>query len=126
MSEYARHITGKWGEDVACKYLQMKGYKIYLRNFSCRQGEIDIIAKDKREIVFIEVKTRNNESYGKPVDSVNNIKQKHIYEASRYFAYSNHLENSYIRYDIIEILKKDKYYINHIKNVEIKKFPAKI
>lgn len=119
MSEYARHILGKSGEDIACKYLENEGYIIYLRNFRCKQGEIDIIAKDKKEVVFIEVKTRSNKKYGKPVDAVNSIKQKHIYEASKYFVYYNHLENSYIRYDVMEILKKEKYYINHIKNVDI-------
>lgn len=120
MSEYIRHILGRCGEDIACKYLQNKGYIIYLRNFKCRQGEIDIIARDKKELVFIEVKTRSNKEYGKPVDAVNKAKQKHIYEASKYFVYSNHLENNYIRYDVIEILKREKYYINHIRNVEIK------
>ena len=52
---YQRHILGKTGEDIATQYLIQKGYKIVERNFYCRQGEIDIIAKDKNELVFIEV-----------------------------------------------------------------------
>ncbi len=51
---YARHEIGKEGEEEATKYLERQGYQIVQRNFSCRQGEIDIIAKDKKEYVFIE------------------------------------------------------------------------
>ena len=48
---YASHEFGKQGEDYACQYLETKGYQIIQRNFSCKQGEIDIIAKDKEEYV---------------------------------------------------------------------------
>ena len=54
---------GNIGEDIACKYLKNIGYRIIERNFSCKQGEIDIVAKDKNEYVFIEVKTRKNVFY---------------------------------------------------------------
>ena len=55
-----RQELGKEGEDFAADYLQKQGYEIIDRNFECKQGEIDIIAKDKNEYVFIEVKTRQN------------------------------------------------------------------
>ena len=58
---YLRHEIGKLGEDLAIKYLKEKGYEIIERNFRCKQGEIDIIAKAKEEYVFIEVKTRTNQ-----------------------------------------------------------------
>ena len=54
-----RQELGKEGEDFAADYLQKQGYEIIDRNFECKQGEIDIIAKDKNEYVFIEVKTRH-------------------------------------------------------------------
>lgn len=115
---YKRHEIGKLGEDLACKYLQDKGYKILERNFETRQGEIDIIALDKSEIVFIEVKTRSNISYGKPAEAVNEIKQNHLIKTIEYYIYSRHLENEFIRIDIIEIyLWKNKYRVNHIKQV---------
>ena len=121
MSDYERHILGNNGEKIASEYLEKNNYEIIKRNFRCKQGEIDIIAYDNknREYVFVEVKTRTNFEYGKPVDSVNKMKQKHIVSATKYYTYLHNLENKYIRFDIIEIYKKDQYIINHIKNVEI-------
>jgi putative endonuclease len=121
MSDYERHILGNNGEKIASEYLEKNHYEIIKRNFRCKQGEIDIIAYDNknREYVFVEVKTRTNFEYGKPVDSVNKMKQKHIVSATKYYIYLHNLENEYIRFDIIEIYKKDQYIINHIKNVEI-------
>lgn len=121
MSDYERHILGNNGEKIASEYLEKNHYEIIKRNFRCKQGEIDIIAYDSknREYVFVEVKTRTNFEYGKPVDSVNKMKQKHIVSATKYYIYLHNLENKYIRFDIIEIYKKDQYIINHIKNVEI-------
>ena len=113
---YQKHEIGKIGEDIAVRYLQEQGYLIVERNFQCKQGEIDIIAKDKEEIVFLEVKTRTNESYGKPKEAVNVTKKKHIYNSAGYYVYLQHLENKPIRIDVIEIYKKkEKYILNHIK-----------
>ena len=67
---YKSHITGKIGEKVAQEYLIKNDYEILVKNFRCKQGEIDIIAKDKNELVFIEVKTRTNKKYGNPIDAV--------------------------------------------------------
>jgi putative endonuclease len=117
---YARHVIGKEGENIAVKFLIQKGYKIIERNFQCRQGEIDIIASDKNEIVIIEVKTRKCLKYGKPAEAVNENKQKHIYKAAEYYLYIKNLEKKYVRIDVIEVyIKEDKYYINHIKNMNI-------
>lgn len=115
---YESHITGRIGEELAINYLQRKGYKIIEKNFQCRQGEIDIIAKDKDEIVIIEVKTRKCLEYGKPAEAVNETKKKHIYKATEYYLYIKKIEKTYIRIDVIEVyIKENKYYINHIKNI---------
>ncbi len=115
---YDRHILGKIGEDIASEFLQKKGYKIIQKNFKCRQGEIDIIAKDKNELVIVEVKTRKSLEYGAPVDAVDNNKRKHIYKVAEYYLHINKLENIFIRFDVIEIfVKNKKVYINHLKNV---------
>ena len=116
---YKRHILGIEGENIACKFLKSKGYKILLKNFRCRQGEIDIIAKDENEIVFVEVKTRGNFNYGSPSEAIDRNKRNRIIKASKYFLYVKKLENRNIRFDVIEIIKKDKFYVRHIKNVEL-------
>ena len=68
---YLRHEIGKIGEDIAVSYLEKLGYIIIERNFIANQGEIDIIAKDKKEFVFIEVKTRTSMQFGRPVEAIN-------------------------------------------------------
>ena len=75
---YQRHELGQIGEELAALYLERNGYKIIERNFRYKKYEIDIIAKYNKELVFIEVKTRSNKIYGRPIEAVNNIKQKHI------------------------------------------------
>lgn len=114
---YQRHETGKVGEDIATTYLQQIGYEIIQRNFECKQGEIDIIAKDKDEIVFVEVKTRASALYGEPKDAVDRIKKKHIYRSAEFYIYIKHLENHPVRMDVIEVYKKQgKFKVHHIKN----------
>ena len=111
---------GKLGEDLATKYLETLGYQIIERNFRCKVGEIDIIAKDKDEVVFIEVKSRKILSYGKPGDAVDRIKRKHIYRAAEYYLLIHNGLDIYTRIDVIEVyLNKEKYRINHIKKAVI-------
>ena len=116
---YFKQRIGKLGEDLAYQYLQKNNYKIIEKNFTCRQGEIDIIARDnrKKELVLIEVKTRTNFKYGNPCEAVNNQKKKHIYYAGQYYIYKNRIKNIPIRLDVIEIyIKNGTYHLNHIKN----------
>lgn len=115
---YFKQRIGKLGEELACKYLENNNYEIICRNFACRQGEIDIIAKDnnEKELVFIEVKTRSNFKYGMPSESVNEKKRKHIYKAGKYYLYKYKIQNIAIRLDVIEIyIKNGTYYLNQIK-----------
>ena len=113
---YQRHETGKIGENIAVCYLKNNGYQIIQRNFECKQGEIDIIAQEKEEYVFIEVKTRTNIKYGKPKEAVDKTKKKHLYGAVEYYTYLKKIENRPIRIDVIEIYKRqEKYFVHHIK-----------
>lgn len=65
-----KSIVGKKGEDLACSYLENLHYQILERNFHTRFGEIDIIAREKKALIFVEVKTRRSQSYGSPAESV--------------------------------------------------------
>ena len=113
---YINQEIGKLGEDIAVNYLKQKGYKILDRNFECRQGELDIIALDEKEIVFIEVKTRTSNRYGYPSEAVNKIKQKHMLQTIKYYLYVRNLSDEFVRIDVIEVYIKDNLYkVNHIK-----------
>ena len=97
------------------------GYEIIDRNFMCRVGEIDIVAKDKNEFVFIEVKTRSNGCFGRPREAVDDYKQKHIYRSTRYYLHIHGLDNAFVRFDVIEVyLLNGKYKVRHLKQVDIK------
>ena len=85
---------GDAGEKIARLYLERNKYKIVETNFRGKQGEIDIIAKDKNELVFIEVKTRKSIKYGKPAEAVNYIKQNHIYKTAEYYIFKNKIKNT--------------------------------
>jgi putative endonuclease len=67
---------GKWGEDLTSKYLQKLGFTILETNFHTRYGEVDIIAREGDELVFIEVRTRSNASYGEAIESITEHKIK--------------------------------------------------
>lgn len=110
--------VGNFGEMLVITYLENLNYEILDRNYFTKYGEIDIIAKDKEEYVFIEVKTRTSSKYGRPVEAINSNKEKHIQKASKVYIYLNRLENKFIRYDIIEVYfgNENKYYINHLRN----------
>lgn len=109
---------GNYGENIAVQFLEKSNYEIIERNFLCKQGEIDIIAKRKHEIVFIEVKTRTNKKYGKPREAVNFVKKEHIWNSAKYYLYINDLFYEYIRFDVIEVcLDNNKVCVNHLKNI---------
>ena len=111
-------LKGNFGEDIVNRYLDKYGYEVLTRNFRCKFGEIDIIFKDKNEIVFAEVKTRNSDEYGNPAESVTYFKKKHIYNVAKFFLYITNLSNEFVRFDVIEVyLNNKKPIINHIKNV---------
>lgn len=115
---YQKHIIGKLGEDEATKYLEQNGYKILDRNFSCKRGEIDIIALEKEEIVFIEIKSRTNKEYGLPREAVTKQKINHILKTAEYYLYVRKLENLPVRIDVIEIfIRNNTIKINHLKQV---------
>ena len=76
---------GSKGEDLACKYLQRQGYKILERNYRIRGGEIDIVAREKETLVFVEVKTRYSHEYGLPEESITPWKIKALLKTARFY-----------------------------------------
>lgn len=114
-------LLGKKGEKFTIKYLKKHKYKILLRNFNNHIGEIDIIAANKEYIVFVEVKTRQDDTLLPPRFSVDTKQKNNIINTSEYFMrkYKTDLKR---RYDISEVLvdKKGDMSINYIENAFIK------
>ena len=109
---------GSWGEDLASDYLLKNGYKILEKNYRNNYGEIDIIAKKKRVVVFIEVKTRSGRSFGLPEEAVNKTKQVRLIKISEKYILDNKIKENY-QIDVIAIEKdniKGKINLRHLKN----------
>jgi len=70
--------TGKLGEEIAKNYLEKKGYKILEQNYKTKYGEIDLVARDGRDLVVVEVRTKKGEMFGSPEDSLNKKKLRKI------------------------------------------------
>lgn len=99
-----RKKIGEVGEQEAIKYLVRNRYKILIRNFRCRFGEIDIIARDGEYIVFIEVKTRKDCRFGVPSEAVSYHKRHKIIKVAQYYLLQKRLEDINVRFDIVEVI----------------------
>ena len=112
--------TGVLGENAACLYLQKKGYQILERNFRKSYGEVDIIALDSSTLVFVEVKTRSNSSYGTPFDAISSSKLVQIKKTGEFYKFILHSElPEDMRIDAVGVIVEGKRIksIEHIKNV---------
>jgi len=108
---------GHLGETAAMSFLQTKGYIILETNYQTKIAEIDIIAKDKDCICFIEVKTRRSLKKGLPKESITYSKQKKIILGASFYLKTNKQMNSKVRFDVVEVVeKKGEFDINLIKN----------
>jgi putative endonuclease len=96
--------TGVIGENISERYLLKEGYEILERNFRCRLGEIDIIARRGSYICFVEVKTRHGNFFGNPCEAVNHIKQKRIWRIAEFYIQKNKLFDFSFRFDVIEVV----------------------
>ncbi len=116
--EQNKRKTGNYGEELACRFLKNLGYEIIEQNYQFGHGEIDIIAKDKETLVFVEVKYRQNLEYGPPELSIPISKQKQIRKTAEAYLYKNDIKDQQCRIDFIAILhlKDSKPQINHIFN----------
>jgi putative endonuclease len=99
---------GSFGEELALQFLIEKGYCIIEKNFRCRLGEIDIIARNNDYITFIEVKTRYNNHFGSPCEAITFSKQKKLYKLAQVYILQKKLHNCNFRFDVVEILIQPK------------------
>jgi putative endonuclease len=100
-----RHLSlGRWGEDVASSYLIRQGMKILGRNVRTPVGEIDIVARCRRTLVFVEVKTRRGLFHGYPQEAVGMAKQRQILRAAQWYVNEQRLEKLQARFDVVAVL----------------------
>ena len=99
---------GKEGEEIAIRFLKKNGYKIIERNYVCKVGEMDIIAREKDTLVFIEVKTRTSTAFGPPQLAVNSTKQMQLSKVALYFLKEKCLEDIKARFDVVAIVVRPK------------------
>ncbi len=100
---------GEGGEEMAARYLAEKGLQIVDRRVRCRGGELDIVARNGREWVFVEVKTRSQSRFGSAAEALTPAKVRHFARAVKEYVHRNNLDNEPIRCDLIAIdIKPDE------------------
>jgi len=109
---------GKTGEERALAYFKKAKYKIIKKSFRLHRGEIDIIAYDRKTLVFVEVKTRRKETFGLPEEAVTPAKQQKIRRLAEAFLALNGFRDIECRFDVLSLTEQEdgNYLICHIKN----------
>ncbi|GAB3729530.1 YraN family protein [Amycolatopsis oliviviridis] len=95
---------GRWGEDLAVRHLEKTGYVVLSRNWRCRDGELDLVATDRKRLVFCEVKTRTGLAFGTPAEAVTPLKADRIRRLAYQWQHAFMLRWCPVRYDIIAIV----------------------
>ena len=99
-----RKKIGNKAESLACRLLTNKGLKVIERNFRCKTGEIDIVAKDDKYIAIVEVRSTTNYSFHDPLDSFTPLKIRRLRVLSQIWLNSHGMQDTYIRFDIITVV----------------------
>ena len=103
MTPVDRLGLGRQGEDLAAAYLAAQGYRLVQRNYRCRLGEIDLVAWDGRELVFIEVKTRSTRTFGSSAEAVSSQKQARLLRLADCFLQEHRLSDAPCRFDVVAV-----------------------
>lgn len=112
-----RSEVGRKGERLALSHLKRLGYRIVELNYRCPLGEVDIVAREGDTLVFVEVKTRRDRSYGLPRDAVGFQKRFQLSKVAQYFLKVKRAEHMSARFDVMEVkIEKDGPRIELLKN----------
>jgi putative endonuclease len=98
-----KKILGAAGEGIAERFYRQRGCSILEKNFIFKHGEIDLIVKDKEELVFVEVKTRHGSIFGAPEESVTPLKQHLLRRTAEGYIWLHHLEHTPCRFDVLAV-----------------------
>ncbi len=115
--EGQKQILGKEGERIAESYLRKKGYRVVERNYRCPVGELDLILLDRRVVVFVEVKTRSDDRFGTPLESVGPRKQQKMIKTALFFLTRHRLHHRDARFDVVGIsYQGGEPMVEHVEN----------
>lgn len=115
----AKDVLGKQGEQLAVEYLQQAGMRILDRNWRCAEGEIDIVAADRRALVVCEVKTRSGVRYGTPLEAINRKKRSRLRRLAVRWLVAHGILFDEIRIDAIGVLRSEsgEFTVQHVRGV---------
>ncbi len=115
----AKDGLGRYGEEVAARYLHERGYEIVERNWRCAQGELDIVARSGDTLVFVEVKTRSSVRYGTPAEAVTGVKLRRIRGLAAAWLAERRPPVAELRFDVVSVLRADRgaAQVEHLQGV---------
>jgi putative endonuclease len=100
----AKDAVGRYGEDLAARHARALGWTVLDRNWRCRQGELDLVALDGRELVVVEVKTRRSDRFGHPSQAVTPVKLARLRRLAALWLAAHEVHPASIRIDVVAIL----------------------
>ena len=98
-----RRDKGNHAECATAEYLRAQGLTIEKRNFHCKSGELDIIARDRNTLVFVEVRSRKHNAMVNPIESIGHSKQRRLISAANYYIHRFGLHNAACRFDVVGV-----------------------
>lgn len=106
--------SGDWGEAQVAEFLRDRGFRIEVSKYRCRFGEIDLIARDRETLCFIEVKLRSNLGFGLPREYVTAGKQQKLRTTAKYYL-ATHDPDAYCRFDVAEVYTDKEHSPEHTR-----------
>jgi putative endonuclease len=103
----ARRALGISGEDAAAAWYEANGYEVVARNWTCRDGELDLVVRRRRVIVFCEVKTRSTNLFGSPAEAVNHTKRQKLRVLAAKWLDDSPVRPREIRFDVVSVIGDD-------------------
>ena len=116
----AKDALGRYGEELAAEHLQREGLTILARNWRCRTGELDVVAREGAALVIVEVKTRRSEAFGNPLEAVGPRKLRRLRQLALRYLDEQQVHAPEIRFDVIGIVQPltGRPTIEHVRGVQ--------